>query len=332
VRDRDYLVDRHGVVFSVIGDVHPPSHYIGFAKYHPSVAGDRTLFGRRYERNGSLKRSASILADRPECVVHSPALGCKVTGVPRHDVVAHYSTRAALSHLDRDRFATFAVGRDLLSIVDRLLADGAIDHLGVTGSFLIGCPNDASDIDLACYGPAGVDTAQRLFADRQVIRPYVGADFARLCRRRALDLPGTTWDTLTRRERRRLQGRTVRAGAHVNCEPLRADDDLGPAPTVATTMGDVTVVALITDHESALATPAWYRVEVERVVSSSIDDAPAPQIRFLRSYLGAYRGTFRAGERISACGQLLALQPGDDLMVELTDWTGTRSYGARLVE
>ena len=322
------------MVFSVIGDVHPPSHYIGFAKYHPSAAGDRVLFGRRYERNGSLKRSASILADRPECVVHSPALGCKMTGIPRDDVVAHYSTRAALSHLDRDHFAALAVGRDLLSIADLLVADGAIDHLGVTGSFLIGCPHEASDIDLACYGPAGVDTAQRLFADRRVIRPYVGADFAKLCRQRALDLPGTTWDTLTRRERRRLQGRTARAGAHVNCEPLRADDDPGPAPTVATTMGDVTVVALITDHEPALATPAWYRVEVERVVSSSVDhgQASAPQIRFLRSYHGEYRGAFRAGERICASGQLLALQPGDDLVVELTDWTGTRSYGARLVE
>ncbi len=322
------------MVFSVIGDVHPPSHYVGFAKYHPSAAGDRMLFGRRYERNGSLKRSASILADRPECVVHSPALGCKMTGIPRHDVVTHYSTRAALSDLDRDRFAAFAVGRDLLTIADLLAADGAIDHLGVTGSFLIGCPNDASDIDLACYGPAGVDTAQRLFADRRVIRPYVGADFARLCRQRALDLPGTTWETRTRRERRRLQGRTARAGAHVNCEQLRADDDPGPAPSVATSMGDVTVVALITDHEPALATPAWYRVEVERVVTSSLDhdQAPAPQIRFVRSYLGAYRGAFRAGERICASGQLLALQPGDDLMVELTDWTGTRSYGARLVE
>ena len=117
-------------------------------------------------------------------------------------------------------------------------------------------------------------------------------------------------------------------------KPLRADDDPGPAATVATTMGDVTVVALITDHESALVTPALYRVEVERVVSSSVDhgQASAPQIRFLRSYLGAYRGAFRAGERICASGQLLALQPGDDLLVELTDWTGTRSYGARLVE
>jgi uncharacterized protein len=320
------------VVFSVIGDVHPPSHYVGFAKYHPTAAGDRILFGRRYERNGSLTRSAGILADRPECTVYSPALGCTMTGIPRHDVVAHYSGRAALSHLDRDRFATFAVGRDLLSVADLLVADGGMDHLGVTGSFLIGCPNEASDIDLTCYGRAGVETAQRLFADRRVIRPYVGADFTRLCHRRALDLPGTTWDTLTRRERRRLQGLTAQAGAHVNCEPLRADDDPGPTQTVARTIGDVTVVALIIDHEPALATPAWYRVVVERVVASSVDRVPAPQIRFVRSYQGAYRGAFRAGERICACGQLLALQPGDDLMVELTDWTGTRSYGARLVE
>src|SRR5580693_5033099 len=41
VRDRDYLLDRHGVIFKVIGDVHPESHYLGYVKYYPDSKGDR---------------------------------------------------------------------------------------------------------------------------------------------------------------------------------------------------------------------------------------------------------------------------------------------------
>lgn len=40
VRDRDYLLDRHGVIFKVIGDVHPDGHYLGYVKYHPDPRGD----------------------------------------------------------------------------------------------------------------------------------------------------------------------------------------------------------------------------------------------------------------------------------------------------
>lgn len=32
VRDRDYLLDRSGVIFKVIGDVHPGSHWLGYVK------------------------------------------------------------------------------------------------------------------------------------------------------------------------------------------------------------------------------------------------------------------------------------------------------------
>jgi uncharacterized protein len=41
IRDRDYLLDRCGVIFKIIGDVHPDGHYLGYVKYHPDERGDR---------------------------------------------------------------------------------------------------------------------------------------------------------------------------------------------------------------------------------------------------------------------------------------------------
>lgn len=68
-------------------------------------------------------------------------LGCVITGVPRHDVAAHYSARAALGaiHHDPSLVAGANAGEDLLAIIRRIADDGQQDLFGVTGSFLVGC-------------------------------------------------------------------------------------------------------------------------------------------------------------------------------------------------
>ncbi|MDQ1006844.1 putative nucleotidyltransferase [Streptomyces sp. V4I23] len=48
---RDYLLDRSGVIFKVIGDVHRNSHWRGYVKYYPHQRGDRALFGRVYRQD-----------------------------------------------------------------------------------------------------------------------------------------------------------------------------------------------------------------------------------------------------------------------------------------
>ncbi len=314
VRDRDYLLGRDGLVFCVIGDVHPPSHYLGFVKYFPDDGGDRKLFGRRYRRIHVVSESPGLLADRPELFVYSPTLGRVITGIPRRDVEAHYSARAGLraAHRDGQLVAGSQVGRDLLEIISRLVDRGAAEHFGVTGSFLVGCAREHSDIDLVCYGPAGRAAAADLFADGSVIRPYAGDDFAELCQRRARELPGVTMETLVRRESRKLQGLTVGAERHVNCEPLCADGDPSFA-TAAEPIGEMSVLATITDDGEARTTPAQFRMEVRRVVRSSIDEraVPVERITYLRSYLGTHTAAFCAGDDVVVSGPLLHLHDGD---------------------
>lgn len=345
VRDRDYLVGRDGLVFKVIGDVHPSSHYVGHLKYHPDDGGDRTLFGRRYRRNTVPSTSTAILAERPECSVHSAALGRASTGIPRRDVVAHLSAREGLLAVHRDeRVAHLEVGRDLLAIVARLVERGVAEHFGLTGSFLVGCAREQSDIDLVCYGPAGYQAARDLFSDPTLIRPYRGADFAELCRRRALDMPGVTQATLIRRESSKLQGLTAGANRHVNCEPLRTDDDRCFAAVRAREIGAMRLRATITGHDEAVVTPALYRIEVRDILHSSVDDgdAAAERITYLRSYVGGYTGAFCTGDEVVVSGTLLHLRndgagdgdgDGEDAYgIELTPWTEDPPCWANLVD
>lgn len=337
VRDRDYLLDRSGVIFKVIGDVHPNSHWLGYVKYYPDERGDRALFGRVYRQNSVVSKAFGILADRPECYVYSPAVGCVITGVPREDVVLHYSCRQALTtlHESPELLDGSPVSKDLLAIVDWVVSGGAADVIGVTGSFLVGVCNARSDIDLVCYGPRGYEAAQALFAERSLIRPYEGEDLTRLYVRRAKYMTGSSFDMLMRQEARKLQGLTAGAGAHINCEPLRSDGDRTFHGVVAQEVGEISVLARITDHTEGLATPALYGIEVETVIASTIDEAEvfARRITHMRSYLGAYTGAFREGDIVHLSGRLVHIQgPGHigGFGIELTPWSATESYLANL--
>lgn len=305
-------------------------------KYHPDPKGDRRLFGDRYRQNNIVSKSFGILADRPECYLYSPVLGCVITGVPRQDITRHYSARQVLRllHQERGLAGPHPVSGDLLALVDHIVDAGHADLFGVTGSFLVGCYNARSDIDLVCYGPAGYDAARRLFKCKRLIRPYAGDDLMRLYLRRAKYLEGSDFDALIRQEQRKFQGITPGADAHINCEPLRDDDDPAFVRMTAKEIGDVTLLARITDHSQGLATPALYGVQVTTILSATVDepDRFARRITHLRSYLGAYTGTFRTGDTVHVAGKLVHFHLGDHtgFGVELTPWNTGTSYLANL--
>ncbi|MGW6605593.1 hypothetical protein [Streptomyces sp. NPDC055036] len=339
IRDRDYLLDRTGAIFKVIGDVHPGTHFLGYVKYYPDARGDRRLHGQTYRQNSVVSKAFGILADRPECYLYSPAVGCVITGVPREDIAMHYSCRQTLSalHQSPEALDGSPVAKDLLAIIDWVVAAGAADVIGVTGSFLVGACNERSDIDLVCYGPRGYEAAEALFAERSLIEPYAGDTLTRLYIRRAKYMAGSSFDALMRQEARKLQGLTARAGAHINCEPLRADGDKTFAGVVAKEVGAMSVLARITDHSEGLATPALYGIEVSTVIESTVDEPAtfARRISHLRSYLGAYTGAFRTGDTVYLSGRLVHIQaPGshNGFGIELTPWTATESFLANLAD
>ncbi|GAA0829187.1 hypothetical protein ACFQVD_08360 [Streptosporangium amethystogenes subsp. fukuiense] len=340
MRDRDYLMDQHGVVFKVIGDVHPASHYLGYVKYHPDPHGDRQLLGRTYRQNSVVSKSFGILAERPECYVYSDVLGCVITGLPRGQVALHHSCRTALStiHANPHLVRNARAGADLLAIIDRIVSLGARELFGITGSFLVGCFNDRSDIDLVCYGPDGYAAARELFGVGDLIRPYAGDTLMQLYLRRAKYMAGSAFDTLIKQERRKFQGLTAGTGAHINCEPIRCDCDQTFARTTAKEIGHMALLAKITDHREGLVTPALYGIKVKTILSSTVDepDSFARKITHMRSYLGAYTGAFRTGDIVHLSGKLVHTQ--DDTQdahrsgfgIELTPWSVTESYLATL--
>lgn len=336
IRDRDYLTDSHGTIFKVIGDTHPTTHYLGYVKYHPDRNGDRKLGGHIYRNNTVVAKSFGILANRPDYYVYSDALGCVITGVPRAKITTHHSCRATLKMLASSPGTSteIPVDNDLRAIIDQLSQAGLLHHFGITGSFLVGCFTPNSDIDLVCYGTAGYDAAQQLFADSSLIRRYTGDALPALYRRRARYMLGSDFSALITQEQRKLQGLTP-SGAHINCEPLRDDDTRLDQPMSAKEIGEMSLLATITDHSQGLATPALYEIRAEHVLHSTIDDPHQliPHLAYLRSYLGAYTCAFRTGDTVHISGKLVHLHhhgTHQGFGIELTPWTSSASYLASL--
>ncbi|TDQ52885.1 hypothetical protein [Actinorugispora endophytica] len=339
VRDRDYLLADHGMVFKVIGDIHPDTHYLGYVKYHPSPLGDRRLFGRTYRQNTVVPKSFGILADHADHYVYSDALGCVITGVPKGRVRGHYSCRAALArlHAAPAQAAHVPVGEDLIAIIKAITANGDQDLFGVTGSFLVGCFTAASDIDLVCYGEAGYRAARRLFDDESLVVPYEGALAQQLYRRRAKYLVGSGFGALMRQEQRKFQGITAGAGAHINCEPLRTDSDAASQRIGAMKeIGEIQLIAEVTDHSQGLLTPAVYGISVRDVLGATVDDPErlAPRVTHAFSQVGAHTGAFRVGDRLYLSGRLVHFGEGtrDGFGVSLTPWSVQGDYLANLID
>lgn len=239
-----------------------------------------------------------------------------------------------LIHDEPGRVQGARAGADLLAVIGRIVESGAADYFGVTGSFLAGSFTERSDIDLVCYGEPGYDAAQELFHDGALRTPYAGPDLTQLYLRRAKYMAGSDFDLLIKQEQRKLQGLTAHAGAQINCEPIRSDDDHRFARMYAKEIGEMTLLASITDHGQGLATPALYQIEVGTILRSTVDDPDtfARRITYLRSYLGAYTGAFRTGDTVHLSGKLMHIQDGDHggFGIELTPWSVSESFLARL--
>ncbi|MGW4047885.1 hypothetical protein [Streptomyces sp. NPDC004721] len=100
-------------------------------------------------------------------------------------------------------------------------------------------------------------------------------------------------------------------------------------------IGGVTLLTRITDHSQGLVTPALDGVQVTTILAGAVDepDRFARRITHLRSYLGAYTGTFRTGGTVLVAGELVHLRNGghSGFGVELTPWnTGTLTWPTSL--
>jgi predicted nucleotidyltransferase len=311
-KDRDFVETHEGLIFCVVGYLHPSDRYTAYLKYLPDPEGRWSRGGTRYARTlpyyhvSQVENTYNILKERYPRYLHScPVRNITVSSVPCDSVRTY--------HRPRERLRSILTGgpRDdleqrLADLVARLTEPSGIEagDIGVTGSILTRSHNpEFSDIDLTVYGQtASRRLKQTLTLGRgEDLKPYDAEKKEEWSRSRSRRLPLTYKDLMGFAERRWNYG--VFEGTYFSIHPTRTDDEITESygDNTYRRLGEVEGEARIEDSPESIYLPARYALgDVET-------DADA-EITEVVSYEGLYCDMFEPGERIRFRGALELVQ------------------------
>lgn len=318
-RDRDFVESREGLMFCVIGNVHPEGRILAYLKYVPHLPSkvrtkwsrDGVMYGRilPYYSAMGVRATMDFLRRRyPEYVVFDRYRSVELTEVPRDRVGRHYRPEERLREIagsPRDPLEELA-----LELVSELSdASGVSERdFGITGSILLGIHDPRySDVDVVVYG------RRSGWAVRDALRELYrreGSGFrlpkGGLLRAWSEDIASR--HPLTLEEAMLLYSRfkwnrALYRGRQFSVHPVKLESEVDERweDKVHRPLGLAKVRARVVDSSDSIFMPAVYVVEGARVV-----EGPEPPGRVSRvvSYEGLYIDLAEPGDEIVAYGKL----------------------------
>jgi hypothetical protein len=332
-KDRDFVETVEGLIFCVVGYLHPPDRYTAYLKYVPDPGGrwrrEGTKFARvlPYYHVSQVEGTYGLLRERyPRYLYSCPVMNITVSSVPRDSVKTYYRPR--------ERLRSIITGgpKDEL---ERKLADltahlceisGLSDHdLGVTGSILIRSHSpEFSDIDLTVYGREASTKLKRAIRESRgadnKIQPFNDEKKEEWSRSRAERFPLDFEELMGFAERRWNYG--IYGGTYFSVHPVRTDEE------ITENYGDFTYEregmikgeAVIADSSESIYLPAIYRLE-EASTDRRVDD----KLTEVASYEGLYCDMFKRGERVGFRGVLERVRDGEERFRVVVGGAGSRT-------
>jgi predicted nucleotidyltransferase len=314
-KDRDFIETVDGLLFCVVGYVHPPGRYTAYLKYTPASAGKWARGEVAYRRElpyyhvRHVRRTLEWLeAAHPEYLWADPATGLRFSHVPAEMVARHYLPERRLAEIvARPGDALERETRDLATLLARE-AGLPLEAFGVSGSILLGLHNpEFSDIDLLVYG---ADNARRVRAAiedlaRDGLTPLPEERRARWRAETAARF-GLEPEAVADLEARRWHYRLFR-GRYVSLHPTRTDAEIREAYGERrwASRGRAVAEARVIDAGEAMFLPAVYRVADVRW----LEGEPGP-LEEVVAFEGLYGHAAERDERIRATGHLEVDQAG----------------------
>lgn len=334
VRDRDYIGDTKGNILRVIGDNHPINSILTLLKYSPSKDGTKKVNGTTYIYNAFINESIRLLKAEEDRVIYSDYIGNIVSTTPNNMILNLFSCRRKIEFILNNQriYITQPVGKYLIEFLRLALENIDSSKLGVTGSFLFDFQNEKSDIDLVCYGEDAYKELYKLFKRSDFIQGYENGLQSLIYERRMTHMAEMDKEALVIQESRKLQGIIKGTSIHINCQPLRADEDVIRLSKV-TELGEITCEIIVTDDVEGKYAPAIYQIKVDTIIDSVITDDYKEKINYLVSYLGDFSQLFRKNDRVYLEGKVIRFCLGGKLFfgIGTTSWNTKKKYKAQLI-
>jgi predicted nucleotidyltransferase len=308
-KDRDMVETRDGLMFVVVGYLHPPGRVTAYLKYVPTAEGKwgrgdtRYTRALRYYHVTQVENTYGYLREsHPDYLYDCPVRNITVSCVPLSDVKRYYHPVERVDSLIREG-PSDPLEEKLLGLVEYLREHADVEgKIGVTGSILTRSHNpEFSDMDLTVYGhDESLRVKKAILEARRegVVRHRNRRERDEWVKQRSEKFP------LSREELRRVESTRWNYGfyrdTYFSLHPTRTDEEITESygDYVYHRLGEVEGTAVVSDTEESIYLPAIYRV-----TDSKLRNREAT-ISEIVSYEGIYGGLFEAGERVEFRGVL----------------------------
>ncbi|WP_455277597.1 hypothetical protein, partial [[Eubacterium] cellulosolvens] len=157
-RDRDHLLTRDGLYFTVVGNIHPQDRIISYLKYFPKLSKEsknnliRTI--KQYDVPNLIESIKIVEKNYPHYLNRLENYDFNFPSVPISDIKKHFVPEEKLSDMFDSSYldSLSQKASDLTKLLSKE-SGVSIINFGITGSILLGIhdPN-FSDIDITVYG------------------------------------------------------------------------------------------------------------------------------------------------------------------------------------
>ncbi len=338
IRDRNYILDKYGYVYRVVGDFHAVDFITCYVRYYPSPNGNRVFKNKTYARNNFVYNSFKLVPEVTNNIRFSVRVGTVVTGVLSSDVKQILDTKTTLRSLYKNKSPKTEPEKALIKLIDLIIKNTSLelDELGITGSILARMHSNNSDIDLIVQGARQTKELKAFFDDSSFIEKYNVENADELYKRRSTHIKNTSISIILKQESRKIQGKFC--GIHVNAQPIRDLKEV-KCPFSAAELyyiGQIEVEAEIKTDNMGIYSPALYEISVDKVLSSEngFEETIKTEIKWLVSSVGIYSNCFLTGEAVFVRGKLCQVVYADTYFfaISIDPWSKDSNNVAKLLE
>jgi len=311
-RDRDFIETVEGLLFCVIGYLHPPDRYTAYLKYIPAPYGKWSRGDTHYSRAvpfyhvSQVENTYDLLrSNYPQYLFRCPVMNITVSSVPRTNVKKYYRPKERLKEIF-DEGPNDPLEEKLLNLVDLITTQTGLNRsdFGVTGSILTRNHDPSfSDIDLTIHGSRASNSVRSFVKKIRVmggqIEPYDEDEMKRWCLARSNRFPLGMEEMNTLAKRR--WDYCFYNGTYVSFHPIREDSEITESygELIYHQLGIVKGTAAIRNSAESIFLPAIYELE-----NVKLEMPKGLEVAQLVSYEGIFCDAFENGENIEFSGTL----------------------------
>ena len=330
-KDKDFVETKEGLLFTVVGYLHPPDAYSSYLKYRPDPEGRWERKGVRYRRMmqvysaAEVQNSANWLREHhPEYIALDPVRGFELPLVPWKNIIAYYLPEVRLAEILRDPQDPLESKTAALVTLLSEASGVSEDRFGITGSLLLKLHNPMfSDIDLLIYGRESAQQLRNamdgLFGENKV-KPFTPEEIEGWQNRQVqnLGIPAEYSESIAwsfwqrgRFDQTAFSISPVRTDAEIMAEYGR--ESFSAIETVQFT-------ATIVENQDNLFVPARYLVGE---ISIEEGDVEFPGITEVVTFEGIFASVFNPSDRVRVRGVAEAVRDIDGNLIRKQVVVGT---------